>query len=257
MFSPDNLKIITDIEIECKSTEAVISELNQHQAEIRDEISDLKSQNSKLKDTLAARAIYLEDLQQTRKKLQGQIVSSPGRFRKQISDVSQSLNEEQQNIRTAERKHRELLAWALHIDECLGIVGNSQDVLNELQVESNKHREVVSTLDELRHQVEYKQDQLKALELDIHQLQRQNVRSEDKLTHIRRQGNDRAQEFRITIEQLHTEVAKYEKNRMDIKNKLDKQQNEANHLQKQLEIEVQLQNQVFTTILLLLLLLLL
>lgn len=241
----EEAKIIADIEADCKSIEVLISELNQHQAEIREEISDSKLQNTKLKDTIAARTLYLEDLQQTRKKLQGQIVSSPGRFRKQISDVSQSLNEEQQNIRTSERKHRELLAWAVHIEECLGIVANAQDVLNELQVESNKHREIVSSLEELRHQVEFKQDQLKALELEIHQLQRQNVRSEDKLAHIRRQGNDRAQEFRITVEQLHNEVSKYEKNRTDMKNKVEKQQNELNHLQKQLEVEIQLQDQVF------------
>jgi kinetochore protein Nuf2 len=240
----EEAKIIADIEIECKGTEISISELNQRQAEIREEISDLKSSNTKLKDTITARTLYLDELQQNRKKFQGQIVSSPGRFRKQISDVNQSLHEEQQNIRVSERKLRELLAWTLHVDECLGLISTAQDSLNEVQVESNKHREAMSSLDELHHQVELKQDILKTLELNIHQLQRQSVRVDDKLSHVRQQGADRTQESRGVINQLHSEVTKCERARSEIKGRVDKQRAESMQLQKQLELEVQLQDQV-------------
>lgn len=240
----EEAKIIADIEIECKGIEISISELNQKQAEIREDIADKKLTNSKLKDTITARTIYLEELQQNRKKYQSQIVSSPGRFRKQISDVSQSLHDEQQNIRTSERKHRELLAWTLHVDECLALVSSAQDCLNEVHVESNKHREAVSSLDELHHQVELKQDLLKNLELNIHQLQRQSIRVDDKLSHIRQQGSDRTQESRGVIDQLHAEVAKLERARGELKDRVEKQKAESIQLQKQLELELQLQDQV-------------
>lgn len=240
----EEAKIISDIEIECKGIENSISELNQRQAEIREEIADLKTDNSKLKDTVTARNIYLEELQQNKKRYQGQIVNSPGRFRKKISDVSQSLHEEQQNIRSAERKLRELSAWTLHVDECLGLVSTAQDSLNEVQVESNKHREAVGSLDELHHQVELKQDIIKTLELNIHQLQRQSVRVEDKLSHIRQQGADRSQESRNVIDQLHSDVSKYERARAVLKEKVDKLQMESVQLEKQLELESELQEQV-------------
>jgi hypothetical protein len=40
----------------------------------------------------------------TKKKLSGQVVNSPERFRKQIIDVGQSLQTEQKDTKAAERK---------------------------------------------------------------------------------------------------------------------------------------------------------
>ena len=52
-----------------------------------------------------------------RKKLAAQVVTSPAKFRKQISDVGQALQQEQQELRHIEKKHRELTAWTASIEE--------------------------------------------------------------------------------------------------------------------------------------------
>ena len=240
----DEAAIIASIEVNCRNIENVISELNHKQAEMREEIADLKVDNGKLKDTLSARNVYLEELVHNKKKLQHQIVSSPKRFRKQITDVASSLHEEQQSIRSSERKHREIMAWSMHVDDCLANVSSAQDTLNELHVEANKHSDAASSLNECHQQVGSKRDALKALELNVHQLQRQSSRAEEKLNHIRQQGGDRTNESRQALDQLHSELVKAERSRQDACDRASKYEAEVKQLQKQHNVENQLQEQV-------------
>ena len=240
----DEAATISNIEVNCRNIENVISELNHKQAEMREEIADLKQDNSKLKDTLSARNVYLEELLHSKRKLQGQIVSSPGRFRKQITDVAASLQEEQQSIRSAERKHREIMAWSMHVDECLSGVGAAQDTLNELHVEASKHSDAANALEDLRQQVSTKRDALRALELNVHQLQRQTARSEEKLAHIRQQGGDRTRESREAVDELHAELTRAERSRQEAVDRAVKYEAEVKQLQKQHSVEHELQEQV-------------
>ena len=97
-------KVITLLEGRCNDIENQITVYNERQAVIREESGELKTQNYKLKDTLAATSLQFEELQVQKKKLQGQVVNSPERFRKQIIDVGQSLQAEQKDAKAAERK---------------------------------------------------------------------------------------------------------------------------------------------------------
>jgi hypothetical protein len=63
-----------------------------------------------------------------RKKLAGQIVTSPAKFRKQISDVGQALSQEQQEVRLTERKLRELTSWLTNIEDAQSEVNVAYDV---------------------------------------------------------------------------------------------------------------------------------
>lgn len=245
----DEAAIISAIEVNCRNIEHVISELNHKQAEMREEIADLKLDNGKLKDTLSARNVYLDELVDNKKKLQSQIVQSPDKFRRQISDVASTLQVEQQNIRNSERTHREIMAWAMHVDDCIANVGSAQDSLNELHVEANKHSDTACSLSDCQQQVASKRDSLKALELTVHQLQRQCSRAEEKLSHIRQQGGDRTQESRLAIDQLHAEIIKAEKNQKDAADRACKYEAEVKQLQKQYTVERQLQDQACCSLL--------
>lgn len=97
-------KVITLLEGRCNEIENEITVYNERQAVIREESGESKTLNYKLKDTLAATALQLEELQALKKKLAGQVVNSPERFRKQIIDVGQSLQAEQKDAKAAERK---------------------------------------------------------------------------------------------------------------------------------------------------------
>ena len=88
-------KQIIIIENECKDSEATIMSLNRTQSEMRVDHAALKAESSRLKDLVAQRTVQLEQSIADRRKLQGQIVNSPDRFRRQIMDVAETLQTEQ------------------------------------------------------------------------------------------------------------------------------------------------------------------
>jgi len=53
----------------------------------------------------------------SKKTFSSQIVSSPERFRKNIIDVGQSLQAEVKDIKTAEKKLRDLAGWLSTLEE--------------------------------------------------------------------------------------------------------------------------------------------
>mmetsp|Transcript_14324 Transcript_14324/g.21451 ORF Transcript_14324/g.21451 Transcript_14324/m.21451 type:complete len:476 (+) Transcript_14324:73-1500(+) len=239
----EEVDVMAELEADCKRVEATIGELNHKQAEMREDIACLKSDNTKLKDALAARNVYLEELYHGRRKLQSQIVSSPARFRKQITDVATCLQEEQQSVRSSERKHRELLAWSLYLDECLGVVSAAQDSLNDLHVAASKYKTAMQELDEYDHQVELKRGNLQNLELSIHQLQRQGSRSEEKVGHIRTQAQNRTRESRHAIDLLHSQIVKAERFRQETIEKAEKMEADVRQLQREMGMEKQFHDQ--------------
>ena len=240
----EEAEVMTQIENDCKSIEATINDLNHKQAELREEIADLKDDNTKLKDTLSAHNVQLEELTHNKKKLQGQIVNSPERFRKQIQDVAQSLTTEQQTIRSLERKHRELQAWTLHVDESVSLINSAQDSLNEVQVEANKHKSSSAELDSRRQKAANTGDLLQNTEMQVQQLTRQTSRAEEKLNLIRKQANERSQDACLAIDQLHTECLAAERLNKEAKDRCDKAISEAIQIEKQLDAEKEMQQQV-------------
>lgn len=121
----EETSIISGLENECRDIEASISNLNQQQVRLKEETSQLKETSAELKDTLAAKYQLQEELAAQKKALSSQIVSSPEKFRKQIVEVGQNLQNEQKDAKIAEKKVRELNAWLTNVDESQVLVYKS------------------------------------------------------------------------------------------------------------------------------------
>lgn len=94
--------IISQIESDINTLGQSITEMNTHQAEIREENARLKSHHTNLKESIASKSIQLDQERETKRHLSGQIVNSPDRFRKQIGDVRQALQNEQKDAKSFE-----------------------------------------------------------------------------------------------------------------------------------------------------------
>ena len=70
-------------------------------------------------------SLRLEEKEAERRKIQGQIVNSPEKFRKQISDVAQSLLAEQTDCKSFEKKSRELSSWQTAAEDALASINVS------------------------------------------------------------------------------------------------------------------------------------
>lgn len=230
-------KIIARVEGDCRGIENTITTLNASQAELREELNELKSFNNSLKEGINARNVQLEEAQDLRKKLQGQIVNSPERFRKQIIDVGQALQIEQKDTKAAERKLRDLSGWLAHVEEAQAEVDLALDAMREVRSEVERQKNCVNELKAQQEESATTRSVLQELDQNAHQLGRQATRAEDKLVHLRRQAATRSSDGAAAIEDVHRQLVEAESFRVTVRNRSERSEGEAMRLEKEAEVE--------------------
>lgn len=231
-------QLIEETEEEIKHTEAEISELNLKQAEIRDEIADLKLINNQLKDSVASRVKQLDEATSMKKKLQGQIVNSPERFRKQIHDSADALQQEQHEMRGLERKYRELNAWLVQLDEASSSAHAALECMQEVKFEVDNQKDAIATLDEQKETLTSRREALKTINQNIQQLSRQSTKAEDKLSGIRRLADSRSADTQAALESLHAQLIESEEWRSRAKSRAEKAETDAAKMENDVENDV-------------------
>lgn len=229
----DDTRLVCRIEDEIKDIENQIATLGQQQVDAKDELISLKSRNDLLKDELTQRMATLEMLLATKKSLSMQVVSNPERFRKQISDSEVALKNEQVETKKAERKARDLSAWTTSVEDAQIEVTAALDALADLQNEVERQRTVMTELDTVRQQTEGKLQALGDIEQEMHQTNRSVGRTDEKLTHLRRQATSRASEGKKVIADLHSELRKTEASTHQARDKAELYENEAIKLERE------------------------
>lgn len=145
--------VIAEKEAECREIEDQISDLNYQQAEIKEECKQLKAYNNELKDTLAQQNIEVEELTILKKQLQAQVVNSPERFKKQIVDVSLALQQEQKDVKAAEKKLKELTGWLTAVDVVQAEVDDALEAINSIRSEVEKQKQIIAEVEATKAQL--------------------------------------------------------------------------------------------------------
>lgn len=237
-------ELIEKTEQEIKQTETEISELNLKQAEIRDEIADLKLINNQLKESVASRVKQLDEATTLKKKLQGQIVNSPARFRKQIHDSAEALQQEQHEMRSLERKYRELNAWLVQLDEASTSAHTALESMQEVKAEVDNQKEAISAIEEQKELLESRREALKNINQNIQQLNRQSSKAEEKLSGIRRLADSRSADTQTALESLHAQLIESEEWRSRAKNRAEKAENDATRMESEVENDLRVFEEV-------------
>lgn len=236
-------KIIAKVEQECKEIEENISNLNHHQASIKDECSELKALNNQLKDSLSTASINLDEANALRKKLSGQIVNSPERFRRQIVDVGQSLQTEQKDAKAAEKKLRELTHWVTTIEEVQAEVDGALEGIHDLRAEVGRQKGVISDMENQKGANAAKRNVLEELDQNTSQISRQSSRAEEKLQLLRRQASTRGADTQRAVEDLHKQLIDAESFRVQVRSRSERSEGEALRLERESEAESIAQDQ--------------
>jgi len=184
----EETSIITGLENECREIEASIGSLNQQQIRLKEETSQLKESNVELKETLAAKYALQEELVAQKKQLGLQIVSSPEKFRRQIVEVGQNLQNEQKEAKVAEKKVRELNAWLTNVDEAQHDVTGAIEAIMELRAEVDRQKTVMAELEAQKQSIAAERTALSELSQNTQQVQRTAARAEEKLAQLRKQA---------------------------------------------------------------------
>jgi chromosome segregation ATPase len=234
---------IARIEGECREVESEIAGLNHKQAEIREESSELKTENFQLKDSLSSKSLHLEELLASKKKLQGQIVNSPDRFRKQIADVETALRAEQTEIRGAEKKYSGLSNWLTNVEDAQVEVDHATEVLNEVKSEVEKQKAMFVDTEALKSKLASTKEMTSQQEQNIQSLSRQATRADEKLTQLRKQAMIRSTDCKETIESLHSQLLEADKSRIEANGRAKRAEQEADRVEREANAEQDAQSQ--------------
>lgn len=217
----EETNIIVGLESECRDIEANISAMNHSQVKMKEESAQLKSSLSELKENITYKSQLQEELQAQRKQLSMQIVSSPEKFRKQIYEVGQTLDNERKETKNAEKKLKELNAWISNIDDAQEEVRAAVDAIVELRTEVDKQKSVIMELENQKQEIEAKRVAYSELEQNVYQVQRNAGRAEEKLQHLRKQIAMRGSESQTAVEELHKQLVDAEAFRLQVSRDID------------------------------------
>ena len=233
----DEEEEISKVDKECKEIESEIGVLNHRQAEIREESSALKAVNNQLKDQISTKSLELEELLAQKKKLEGQIVNSPGRFRKEIADVEKSLHNEEAEMQKNQCKHREVSAWLTTLDEAQAEVDAANEALGMVRVEQEKQKTVGLSLDALKQQKSGKSSALADLDENVSQMHRSLARLEEKNANIKKQAVQRTGENEESIKRFSQQLLEAENMRVQMSSRCERAEKDAERIEQENEAE--------------------
>lgn len=220
-----------------------MKELNTLQVNIRNETDDLQRTNGELKENIAHASKNLEEAYALKSKLSSQIVSSPEKFRKQIIEVGQNLQNEQKDIKTAERKIRDLTAWIQNLDECQSNVSSGLESMHEVRSEVERQKTTIIELDSTRATIATNRAALSELDQNVHQLNRHATRAEEKLSALKKQATKRGTDTQNSIEDLHRQLVDAEAFRLKVRARQERVDGEISRLDQESEAETRANEQ--------------
>lgn len=230
-------KVITEVEEDVRNIETTINGLNDEQAALRQDYAEAKKRSNNLKDETANLSLALEEKYALKKRLQGQIVQSPDRMRKEMSDATNALETEQNDARQAERHAREIAARLVAAQEAEQDVNAALKALYEVRAEIEKHTTMLHALRDKKTQVAMSNERLQEMVDAQDELARNTQKMEQKLATLRQQGKRRGMELQKALEQLQQDLIEAETDKRTVAQKAEKAAAEAHKLQRQIEME--------------------
>ena len=234
---------IAALDEEVLELEKEIEANNRKQVDLREDIQQLKSFNTSLKEGLSARQNQVEEAQEAKKKLTSLVVSSPARFRKQLSDAEKTLKMEEEDAEDAEAKVSQFVTWINGMEETQTQVKGALESITALQNEAERENKMKKELKNVQELVAEKREALQSLDQNVHHISRQAGRTDEKLKHLRKQCSDQNEESQAGMETLHKQLLEAENERVSLKSALDRGERDVINLEREAEAEAQLMEQ--------------
>lgn len=210
---------------------------------MRQESADAKKRSNGLKDDITSLSLSLEDKYAVKKRLQGQIVQSPDRMRREMSDATQTLDSEQQEARQAERHARDVAARLVAATEAAEEVKEAMQALQEVRQEGDKYKAALQSVNEKKTHIAALGEELQEYTATQDDVTRNTQRLEQKLAGLRQQGKRRGMELQKALEQLQRDLIDSETDKRAVAKKVEKASAEAQKLQRQIDLEASQQRE--------------
>jgi len=216
---------IQDIQPEIKALAKQITNLNKHQAGINNEIKELKAISNEYNDKIADDRFRIQTARQESDKLRSQIVRSPEKIKKQLSDMS---NEAESERLTAAEQEERLRAVRIRLDGLHKVEKDLKKdlaVMDELDAQTEKVKAAKRVLKETTANILKQEDDLRILSNRENTVRRQFSQAKEKMKKVKRDGERALQEAQLRMTSKQQERSDLERTRTSNQARLD--QNEA------------------------------
>lgn len=128
------------LEDECNALSVQINQLNEQQATMQGQLREARNQLTDLSDEVAKEIVDIHDVQQECRMLQGQIVQSPERIKREIVTMGAQVEDERNNVSTSDRKGREILVRVESLGGTKQMIGQCAKTLEGIGAEIKRMR---------------------------------------------------------------------------------------------------------------------
>jgi kinetochore protein Nuf2 len=234
---------ILTMETDIRDMQAKIHELRRVQ-ELQDRKIEQDSETyTKMAEKVEDSRATLESVLQEQKKLSGQVVTSPEKFRKQIIEVGQTLSHEQNDSKQAEKRIRHFSAWITNMDEAQSEVRLALEGIQDIRSEVEKQKFIITELDATKQTAMTLSASLSEVQQNQQQFARQAARMEDKLVALRSAASRRGEEQQKQTEVLHQQLVEAESFRVQVKSRAERMETEVKRVEKEFEAEAAVMEQ--------------
>lgn len=222
---------------QCHELEVEIARSNKLQASKREEASQLKKQVNNLKAELETATWTFQEMQAEEENLQGQIVSSPDRRKRELSVKKESLEKEKEETRRLQLEITDGKAKTARLQQAIKDLQETMVLQRQVLDEASKYEEAENQAEETVKEVSSNQTKTSEIEDAIEESERSLYRLEDKLSHIRKQSKMKADAAQDRLEIAKDQLLIVEKERRDGMARVEAGELEVQSLKAQMQAE--------------------
>jgi len=179
--------IAAALEAECNELSAEINKRNEAQATMQTELRQARNILTDLTDEVAQQIFDINDLQTECRGLQGQIVQSPERIKREIVTMGSQVEAEKENVSTSERKARDLLVRTEALGGTKQTIAKALKTLEDIASEIQRLQTTAEANEGIQEVVQQKGDQLKELRAKEHKIKKQIELARERSSRIAQQ----------------------------------------------------------------------
>ena len=232
----ENAKV-ESVEEECRLIEADIGKLNKQQAALRQETGDLKKTGNELKDKNATLALAIQESYAEEKKFASQIVQSPERVKREMSDATARLEQEKKDALQLERDAGKMRACAANAANQAKTLGKVVSSLEEVEAELEKQIRCMEEIKEERSSIAVSREKQAEVEARSQDAERGIHKFEDKVAHLRKQAALKTSAAQNALCASQTDLMHVEKSRREGMAKIAGMENELKSVEALIERE--------------------
>ncbi|CAM9420577.1 unnamed protein product [Pylaiella littoralis] len=241
-------KAIEEVVAKHDEVKKVTLELTNNVAAARDDLARVKKDNNNIKDRVATAQAALNRAELEKTNLEGQVVSSPQRILREVSDLQQTLEQELAEVEAETKKTQKLKQSVLVMGNARRELAKATVSIEEAATELRKQESAFKEVKNTQYKLQEKRDEFAALSSEKAELQRKLVRFEEKLAHLRKQATFKTDAMAEEIEAIRTAIAENERLYDEAQARMDASQAILDqHRQEKENIETEIANNVADT----------